>query len=147
MGLRAPLLGKPLLDVSQKATRTLHPVSDKQVALMTSGRQLAQWMVADPFDLSLQNMHLVRGLRIRVPRGTRRVWIPRTHHYAPKVYNNLEHTERMERHGADLNPCVVTRNFLTGFGWHRCAYHMVYIEEVEKTNGPVVTNTMGPLVT
>ena len=139
------LTGRPPLDMSHTVTRSLPGISSKRATEMTLGaNSRTQFPLLDPFELGMQNMHLIRGIRLTVPRGTRKVWIPRTHHYAPKVYNDIEHEARIEKFGADLNPCLVTRSIITGFGWHRCPYHIVYIEEAPKTNGPVVSNKLGP---
>lgn len=90
-------------------------------------------------EIGMQNLHLIRGQRYTVPRGTPRVFIPRKNHYANKIYNSIQHAARMDKFGGELELCVVKRNILTGFGWHRCPYHMLYIQEEEKTTPLMVS--------
>lgn len=74
-----------------------------------------------------------RGFRVRVPPGTRKVYIPRKNHYARKVYTEEKDAARLERFHDLLEPCVVTRGL---FGWkpHSCPHHpLVIIEETQGT--------------
>ena len=74
-------------------------------------------------------LRVVKGYRVKVPAGTRKVYIPRKYHYSRTV--KTEENELTDI----LQPCVVTRGPF-GFGLHECSHHgaggpegPVYIEE------------------
>ena len=74
-------------------------------------------------------LRVVNGYRVRVPAGTKTVYIPRKYHYARTV--KTEESELTET----LEPCVVKRG-VNGFGLHECEHHReggpsgpVFIEE------------------
>jgi len=69
----------------------------------------------------------IRGKRkITVPRGTKRIYIPRTKWYHPDVIG--EDSPRLELQYDLLQPCIVERG--TGWNkWHICQFHQVFIEE------------------
>lgn len=74
-------------------------------------------------------LSLVYGIRVNVPKGAKKVYIPRKKHYAPKVYTEENDYKRLEAFYDVLEPCVVKKGV---FGWkpHRCPYHpMVVIQE------------------
>lgn len=74
-------------------------------------------------------LRLARGYRVKVPKGTKKVYIPRKNHSSKKVYTEDQNYQRLETFYDQLEPCVVTRG---AFGWkpHRCPYHpLVIIEE------------------
>lgn len=75
------------------------------------------------------SLNLRRGFRVKVPKGTRKIYIPRKNHYARKAYTEEHDIKRLEAFYDDLQPCVVSRGL---FGWkpHSCPYHpLVIIEE------------------
>lgn len=74
-------------------------------------------------------LRLANGYRVKVPRGTKKVYIPRQNHYARKVYTEDKDERRLETLYDNLQPCIVQRG---AFGWqaHHCPYHpLVIIEE------------------
>ena len=74
-------------------------------------------------------LRLVQGFRVKVPRGTKKVYIPRKAHYAKTVYTEEHDGTRLHALIDILEPCVVQRGAF-GFGLHQCRYHpAVYIEE------------------
>ncbi len=77
-------------------------------------------------------LRLRKGFRVRVPRGTKRVFIPRKNHANATAFT-MEHDEkRLHRLGDDLEPCIVRRGAF-GYGLHQCSVHVaVYIEEINK---------------
>lgn len=76
-----------------------------------------------------KNASFVRGLRVQVPRGTRKVYIPRRNHYTGRVFTEEGDAPRLDELHDDLAPCVVKRGW-RGFPIHRCDEHpAVVIEE------------------
>ena len=74
-------------------------------------------------------LRLARGFKVTVPKGTKRVYIPRKNHYTPKVYTENKDAKRLEMFYDDLQPCIVKRGAF-GWGQHRCPNHpLVIIEE------------------
>ena len=74
-------------------------------------------------------LRVVNGFKVTVPRGTKRAYIPRRHHYSRTV--GVEENEMTDM----VQPCVVTRG-QHGFGLHECKFHSkdgpmgpVYIQE------------------
>ena len=70
-------------------------------------------------------LNLVR--KVTVPRGVKKIYIPRTKHYSPDILG--EENVRLEAFYDLLEPCIVERK---GYGWgffHECPYHKIYIEE------------------
>ena len=74
---------------------------------------------------------LRNGFRVRVPRGTAKVYLPRKHHAIATAFT-MEHDEkRLHSLGDDLEPCIVRRGIF-GYGLHQCPVHVaVYIEEID----------------
>jgi len=81
---------------------------------------------------SLENKHYARGIRIKVPRGTKKAYIPRAHWYAPSVLTEEGNWQQLEEVYDDLEPCEVRPGLITGWGVHKCRYHLVKIEEERK---------------
>jgi hypothetical protein len=79
----------------------------------------------------MTNRHYQLGMRVKVPRRTKRVFLPRRHHYSNTVLTEEGNEHQLETFYDDLEPCVVTRG-LFGWGTHRCDYHLVMIEEEGK---------------
>ena len=74
-------------------------------------------------------LNIMRGFRVKVPRSARKVYIPRKHHYARKVYTEERDSKRLEKFHDTLEPCVVVKG-LNGWQPHSCKYHpLVIIEE------------------
>ena len=86
------------------------------------------WKLALARDPSLRVRY---GYRVRVPRGTKSVHIPRKKHYAKTVFTEERDEAHLHAVSDILEPCIVTRGAF-GFGLHECKYHpAVYIEEIK----------------
>lgn len=77
-------------------------------------------------------LRLRKGFRVRVPRGTKRVFIPRKNHARATAFS-MEHDEsHLHELGDDLEPCIVRRGIF-GYGLHQCRVHVaVFIEEIDQ---------------
>lgn len=102
---------------------------------MTPSRQIlweSEWKRA-----FARNPNLRKGkgvVRVRVPAGTRKVFVPRKRHYTNRVLTEAD-DNRLVALGDQLEPCVVMRGAY-GFGFHECEHHngalgtpAYYIEE------------------
>ena len=83
------------------------------------------------------SLRVADGFRVQVPQGTKKVYIPRRKHYAKTVLTEQKDEKRLHEVGDILEPCIVERGAVTGFGLHECDYHRVggpmgpvFIEEV-----------------
>ena len=83
------------------------------------------------------SLRVADGFRVEVPQGTKKVYIPRKKHYAKTVLTEQKDEKRLHEVGDILEPCIVERGAVTGFGLHECDYHRVdgpmgpvFIEEI-----------------
>ena len=81
------------------------------------------------FNAMFPRNKIMRGFRVKVPRSARKVYIPRKHHYVPKVYTEEKDYNRLNKLHDSLEPCIVYRG-VNGWEPHSCPYHpLVIIEE------------------
>ena len=70
-------------------------------------------------------LRVAEGFRVEVPQGTKKVYIPRKKHYQKSVLTEQKNGKQLHEVGDILEPCIVERGAVTGFGLHECDYHRV----------------------
>ncbi len=69
-------------------------------------------------------LRVAEGFRVKVPQGTKKVYIPRDHWATKRVLTEEKNGKQLHEVGDRLEPCIVKRGAF-GFGLHECDYHRV----------------------